>query len=402
MADAESEQPVDKCDAKTDADVLVSMSDEEASVPQDEEHFAEMTAAMESATVVDTVGEVVAAEAATVVAAAKTKGFAVPTTSGQMSKLTPAAKPFAPQATTISGASGEQVEDIIVVACEAGDLVLLQRLSHEGKRITSGRPLCIAAAMIENCGVRLVRCLVKSLGADVNRAFDRGATPIFIAAHRGTLALVRCLGKELGADVNLQNDRGSTPLFMAALMNRFDIVRCLVVELGADVNLAAFDGATPLSIAFKKGHLDMARCFSGLGCLKFAGTHDTSHIQRILNETHREMVGWKANAEQLAMSSTQLKLTLTEQQKQLQAYQQQQQQIMAQVQQQTDQHRQQMQHELQQQKALVCDERQLRKEQQQQQQEQCRRKQQDQQNEEAQQRKQQQQQQQQQQQEELQ
>jgi ankyrin repeat protein len=50
----------------------------------------------------------------------------------------------------------------------------------------------------------VVRCLVKELSADVNKANDTGCTALFCAAGEGDLNMVRwqCLVKELGADVN--------------------------------------------------------------------------------------------------------------------------------------------------------------------------------------------------------
>jgi ankyrin repeat protein len=59
-----------------------------------------------------------------------------------------------------------------------------------------------------------VQALIK-LGADVNKPWDDGATPLLIAAQNGHEAIVRAL-IELGADFNKAVDDGSTPLHMAA------------------------------------------------------------------------------------------------------------------------------------------------------------------------------------------
>jgi hypothetical protein len=44
-------------------------------------------------------------------------------------------------------------------------------------------------------------------GADINKAYDDGVTPLLIAAHEGHVAMVRAL-IEVGADVNRAADNG--------------------------------------------------------------------------------------------------------------------------------------------------------------------------------------------------
>ena len=58
---------------------------------------------------------------------------------------------------------------------------------------------------------------------------------------------------ESGADVNKTWDHGVTPLLIAAEKGHEAIVQALV-ELGTDINKAMDDGATPLSIAAQQGH----------------------------------------------------------------------------------------------------------------------------------------------------
>ena len=53
------------------------------------------------------------------------------------------------------------------------------------------------------------------LGADINKAQDNGATPLFMAAQTGYEVVVRTL-IEAGADINKAKDTGATPLFVAA------------------------------------------------------------------------------------------------------------------------------------------------------------------------------------------
>ena len=53
---------------------------------------------------------------------------------------------------------------------------------------------------------------------------------------------------EAGADVNKAMNDGATPLFMAAQWGHEAVVRALI-EASADVNKATDDGKTPLSVA---------------------------------------------------------------------------------------------------------------------------------------------------------
>ena len=59
-----------------------------------------------------------------------------------------------------------------------------------------------------------MRALIE-LGADINKANDDGATPLYIATEKGHEAVVRAL-IEADADVNKANDDDETPLFTAA------------------------------------------------------------------------------------------------------------------------------------------------------------------------------------------
>jgi ankyrin repeat protein len=52
-------------------------------------------------------------------------------------------------------------------------------------------------------------------GADVNKVWGNGVTPLLVAAHQGHEMVVRAL-VEAGADVNKPRDNGGTPLYIAA------------------------------------------------------------------------------------------------------------------------------------------------------------------------------------------
>jgi hypothetical protein len=79
----------------------------------------------------------------------------------------------------------------------------------------------------------VVVCLVKELGADVDKTKDDGCTALYVAAQEGRVAVVVCLVKEFGADVNLAMHDGSTPLFIAAQKGHMPVLQFLAKDLGA-------------------------------------------------------------------------------------------------------------------------------------------------------------------------
>ena len=69
-----------------------------------------------------------------------------------------------------------------------------------------------------------------------------------MTAHEGHV-VVRCLCKELGADVNKATNDGATPLFEAAQTDHLDVVRCLCKDIEADVKQGRNDGETAVYLA---------------------------------------------------------------------------------------------------------------------------------------------------------
>ena len=95
-------------------------------------------------------------------------------------------------------------------------------------------------------------------GADINKAWSIGLTPLLIASQKGHVNVVRVL-LEHGADIDKAMNSGATPLFMASQNGHVDVVRVLV-EQGADINKPrASNGCTPLYVASEKGHMDVVR-----------------------------------------------------------------------------------------------------------------------------------------------
>ena len=108
--------------------------------------------------------------------------------------------------------------------------------------------------------IAVVRILIEA-GADVNKKarFIHGTT-MYIAAQQGHEAVVRAL-IEAGADVNKANQFDVTPLYIAARNGREEIVRALT-QLGADVYKASNEGVTPLYVAAGEGHETVVRALT--------------------------------------------------------------------------------------------------------------------------------------------
>jgi hypothetical protein len=75
--------------------------------------------------------------------------------------------------------------------------------------------------------------MVLELGFDVNTANPFGVTACTLAAQIGNLAVLRCLVRELGADINKATNDGYPPLMRASNKKHADVVRWLIKE-GAD------------------------------------------------------------------------------------------------------------------------------------------------------------------------
>ena len=89
----------------------------------------------------------------------------------------------------------------------------------------------------------------------------RDKNELHIVALNGQVAMMRAL-IESGADVNKAGDGDATPLYAAAQKGHEAVARALI-ELGVDVNKARDDGVTPLSIAVQQGHTAIVQILKG-------------------------------------------------------------------------------------------------------------------------------------------
>ena len=113
-----------------------------------------------------------------------------------------------------------------------------------------------------HCGCPPVQALIEG-GADVDKASNDGATPLYMAAQKGQLKVLHLLVKAT-ADINKSMNGGVTPLMVAAWQGHAD---CLRLLLGAGADAAAVmtgdneligvgPGTTALQIATTHGKKD--------------------------------------------------------------------------------------------------------------------------------------------------
>ena len=79
---------------------------------------------------------------------------------------------------------------------------------------------------------------------------------MYTASEKGHVDVVRML-LEQGADINKARDIGATPLYIASQKGHVDVVRMLL-EQGADIHLS-WRGQTPLQTARQRNHAEIAR-----------------------------------------------------------------------------------------------------------------------------------------------
>jgi ankyrin repeat protein len=96
-----------------------------------------------------------------------------------------------------------------------------------------------------------------SLGCDINKVDNLGATPLYYAARNGHSEAVEKLTAVVGADINKGDKNGITPLHFAILKGHLEVVEELIAS-GADFDKATKnEGLTPLHIAARNSHSEV-------------------------------------------------------------------------------------------------------------------------------------------------
>jgi ankyrin repeat protein len=145
------------------------------------------------------------------------------------------------------------------LAAEQHHPAIVRRLLQAGARVDitnqwQQTPLWLAAWQTWQGNTEIARILVAQ-GADLQKADEKGHTPLHMAARAGHTLMVDYLLRE-GADIEHRNINGRTPLFQAVVGNHPRTVAALL-ERGADPN-AVNEGWTPLRIALQENHLAIA------------------------------------------------------------------------------------------------------------------------------------------------
>jgi ankyrin repeat protein len=153
---------------------------------------------------------------------------------------------------------------LLCIASIYGRLPVVHALLHAGadvdKAMDNGAtPLYMAS---QNKHLPVVQALLQG-GADVNEAMDDGGTPLYVASQVGHQPVVQAL-LQGGADADKGVDSGDTPLIVASGQCYLPVVQALL-QAGADVNKATDNGATALYIASMWGHLPVVQALLQAG-----------------------------------------------------------------------------------------------------------------------------------------
>ncbi|XP_055306165.1 alpha-latrocrustotoxin-Lt1a-like [Sitodiplosis mosellana] len=98
----------------------------------------------------------------------------------------------------------------------------------------------------------------KRKGKSVRIQFDKGETPVHIAAKLGFLYIIKLLLDYGGVNVNILDSNSSTPLHEAAEYESWSIAETLIYR-GAKINAKDVQARTPLHYAISGGNFDPGR-----------------------------------------------------------------------------------------------------------------------------------------------
>jgi ankyrin repeat protein len=145
----------------------------------------------------------------------------------------------------------------IFIACQYGDVGILDLLLKAGADATTARPDGITPlAMCAGAAPASILERMIAAGASVDAADDKGQTPLMWAAAKGRLENIQTLVKH-GAEVNRTTAKGFTPLFFA-LKSGVPEAPVAVMKAGGDSRYVAPDGTSVVQLAMYQKAYDFA------------------------------------------------------------------------------------------------------------------------------------------------
>jgi len=108
-----------------------------------------------------------------------------------------------------------------------------------------------------------VKLALTSRTLDVNKADEKGRTPLNLASDKGHIEIVKLLLGHPDIEVNKADEDRWTPLNNASSEGRVEIVKLLIGHSDIDVNKPGEDGVSPLGVAAYWDHLEIVKMLVG-------------------------------------------------------------------------------------------------------------------------------------------
>lgn len=200
----------------------------------------------------------------------------------------------------------DEMEEQLLLAVEAGDILSVRKLVAQGARINVSTGAGSVTPLLVSCGKgfeAIVRALIAA-GAHVNKADKSGTAPLLLSIMQNQIQTEICSALlSAGANVNQVRRDGVTPLMMACFGGHTETVRTLLAN-GADVHVMLPDNeSTALTLACQGGHRAVVALLLDAGA-------DPSRSPRIgpnAGRTALDAAGKNGNGEVISMLTKRIK-----------------------------------------------------------------------------------------------